>query len=926
MKSIKLCLFLLALHVTVAGAESVRNNSGSRSSFDRAKRIVTKSNHSGYTVWRSDPVAVDPAKAYCGKVVLDVLERQPGAMASVRLVLLNEDKLFIKAIAESSGGHQQLYALGKSTHERRSTGTIVVEEALPKNKPLAGPAHGASFMRLEVVLLGNPAKVQIIDPEIKLAKTVKIPGIYSKKHPYPDRDKTLEAMKKLPGSSAKLERRNGRLVVLVDGKETLFKSYKGSIDYGELHRAGINLIQSFNAGITLFWDKMTWDMSTMTKDGNFDFSRLENELLFMYHYAPDARVLLNVNVDVGMHFFNQYPDSIFRNEAGQPGFRQFGAFAGFGGKAPNPAKHRHYAVSYASEDYQNYVCNGLVKLAEFLKNSPAGKIVVGIGFNGGHDDQFLQWEYSPMRGQGDYSPAAIKAYRKYLKEKYKTDAALRKAWNDPAVTLDKAPLFSEKEWKKRKFYSAAVNGVDRKIADGRDFMTDSIAAMNRRFALALKQNIGKDVIVGTYYSSPLWGQAGRSSLHQLSQDHAIDAVFQVSGYSYMRKLGGIGASANFAIAAAHSAGLIYLQEMDHRTPRSQLTAGWSKDSLGFPENVQEFKDQILRDAGATIANGGDGFYYFDMFDSWFNDPEILKVIQITSNATDFAVKHRSQVPQTQIAVFLDEKERLLNLNTSAGPNIAAAARISGITPDIYLLDDLTRPLPEYKLWIMPDPLCLTAEQLAAFKQKAFKKGNVIIITGRAGALQAKRPGSSAETLKKLGITVKDRLNSVSDFMEFSGGTQDAILKGCTGRAGMLGPYYTPNGGINNGILHFSTVLDDPSFVPLAVWHASKTPAMGIKRTAKGTILYAAHPAGLTPQLLNNAAKEAGIVPHSEAGNAVVVGNGVISVHRLAQEVVLNFAEEMKFFDPETKKLIGEGKTFPVTCPVKGSRLINYCRK
>ena len=27
MKSIKLCLFLLALHVTVAGAESVRNNS-----------------------------------------------------------------------------------------------------------------------------------------------------------------------------------------------------------------------------------------------------------------------------------------------------------------------------------------------------------------------------------------------------------------------------------------------------------------------------------------------------------------------------------------------------------------------------------------------------------------------------------------------------------------------------------------------------------------------------------------------------------------------------------------------------------------------------------------------------------------------------------------------------------------------------------
>ena len=31
----------------------------------------------------------------------------------------------------------------------------------------------------------------------------------------------------------------------------------------------------------------------------------------------------------------------------------------------------------------------------------------------------------------------------------------------------------------------------------------------------------------------------------------------------------------------------------------------------------------------------------------------------------------------------------------------------------------------------------------------------------------------------------------------------------------------------------------------------------------------------------------------------------------------------KNFDPETGKMIGEGKTLPVPCRLKGSRLINY---
>ncbi len=892
--------------VELSGTVADRN--GSTSTVSENGRVIDRTNHLGFTVWTSQNIPVKAGVAYCGRMKLDVLSRSIGALGSVRLVLLDANMRPVKYLREAGGPHQHFFSAGPIQVEYRTAA-----------------AHGAGFMRFEVLLAGNPSKVRIENPVIEEAKPVEVfHGKYTPKRPYPDREKTLAAMRKTTPATVDVVWRDGRPVIIMDGKEVLFKSYKGSRDYGEMNENGINVIQSFTAGITLFWDKVPWDPMTMTREGGFDFSRLEKELLFIFHHAPTARVLLNVNVDPGQHFFDLYPDSIFRNEAGQLGFRQFNSFAGFGGNPPNPRKHRHYAVSYASEDYQNYVCKGLKALAEFLKSSPAGNIVVGFGFNGGHDDQFLQWEWNAARGQADYSPAALKAYRKWLKEKYRTDKALRKAWGEPAVTFETAKIFSEKEWKSRPYWSSAKNGLDRKVSDGREFITWSIAEMNKRFARALKENMGRRVLVGTYYSSPIWGQTGRSSLHQLADNgKGIDIVFNVSGYSYLRQLGGVGGSGNFAIAAAHSAGLLYMQEMDHRTYRSRLTAGWTKGTVAYPDTIGEFQDQIFRDVGATVASGADGYYHFDMFESWYNDPDILKVLNTAAKAADFSVKNRAGLPRSEVAIFLDEKERLQNLFTTSAFQYGIIARMSGVTPDIYLLDDLTRPLPDYKLWIIPDPLTITDAQLKALKEKAFKKGNVIMISGNAGALSSVTPGRSAPTLAKLGIKVRDVMRPTADFVEFSKNLKEPEFAACSGRVGLLDIHLHNAPHTFRTRFNYFTVLDDPSFKTVGVWHSGKAPAIGIKHTPNGTIIYSAYPSGITSQMIYNAAKAAGVLPHSEPGNTVIVGNGVISVHRMAQEVVLYFDREMEFFDPETGKMIGEGKTLPVPCRLKGSRLINY---
>ena len=734
------------------------------------------------TIWRSALIPVVPNQGYAGKLSVNVLEREPGAMMSVRLVLLDKEKRPFDAVSESSAGDQALFSCGETDYHRYSAS-----------------GHRAAFMRMEVILSGNPARVEICRATIcRESPPPPAKGIYTQKEKLADRKKILEELKKLPVVTVEVLRVPGkRPVLLIDGKETILKSYKGSVDYRALSEAGSNFILTLSAGVNLFWDKYTWDMSPRRPDGTFDFTRLENELLLIHQTAPQARVLLNIDLDPGPDFFASHPNSIMRNEAGQLAVRRYYSFAGFGVPGPDVKKHRHYIVSYGSRDYRDYAVDALRQLGRFLRQSPAGKIVAGFGIHGGHDGQMLQWEYSALRGQADYSPDSLKAFRRFLAERYRNTEELRRAWNDPDVTLDNAQIFSEKEWKSAPVWNAARNGLDRKIIDGRVFMSETIAALNRDFALALKQSIGRPVIVGTYYSSPIWGQAGRSHMKELRRDNAIDLVFQVSAYSFLRKIGGCGASANFTIEAAHRYGLLYLQEMDHRTHRSQMTAPdfYSRTALCYPYDSEEFRKQILRDAGSVLAFGGDGYYFFDMFNSWFNDPDVLRSVRTVNRCADWFLRYRDSVPKNRAAVFLDEKSRLLASNpVGEGFVLSMLCRLSGITADFLLLDNLTdQVLADYRLVIAGNPQTLDSRQLKALEHFAAQPGRVLILTGIPGALNGSHSGSAIPVMAKLGMTVRDIPVPRAELPEFLPNADDPLLSGCAHYASLM-PFFCNKAG------------------------------------------------------------------------------------------------------------------------------------
>ena len=486
-------------------------------------------------------------------------------------------------------------------------------------------------------------------------------GIYDKEDPPPaDRAKALAEMAAIRPPDVAIERRVGRNVLLLDGRTTPLNQYKGFTDYRLMGECGGNMVITFNRGTRLFLDA-TFDKADLDpKTGAFDFSRIEETLLRIHAANPKARVLLNLDLDPDKRFLELHPEAIFVNEKGERGRSRFGAFAGFDSTPLDPKNKRvNWAYSYTSTAWRRYVESALVKLCAYLKTTPAANIVVGFHLAGGMDGQFVQWQYGPENGHFDYSEANRRALCGYLEELYGTDAALQKAWGDPAVTLATARNPTMAEFRSRPVFDDRP-GFGRRLADCRRFVAVGPARALNGFARTLRRGFGRPCLVETWYTSTIWSQPGRLAIDELVKGDGVNVVCTVSGYSNLRALDGPGGAADNSIAGLNLRGVLYVQEMDHRTWRAQHTG--SRDcvvSAAIPADENAFASQVRRDAGSVIAAGGAGFHLFDMFGSWYHGSRVKPAIREIYALNTFATAHAGEYPLPRAAIFTDEKARLL---------------------------------------------------------------------------------------------------------------------------------------------------------------------------------------------------------------------------------------------------------------------------
>ena len=592
-------------------------------------------------------------------------------------------------------------------------------------------------------------------------KTPVFKGVYDPHDPMPsDRNVALDEMAKLKPSVAEVRKENGVPALFVDGRKMPLNAYKGAADYRLMGKAGSDMVLSFNCGSRLYasvrWDKALWDPKTK----KFDFTPIEDNLLRIHAANPKARVILAIEVSPDRDFIDSHPDEIFVNDKGERGRVHLHGFKGFGNQPFGPDPIDYFAYSYTGDAYRAYVEKGLVELAGWLKNSPAGNIVVGFSFCGGMDGQFVQWEYKPVHGHFDYSEGNRKALCRYLKEIYGTDAALQKAWGDPYVTIDTARNPTPAEFHSAESFDDKP-GFGRRLADCRRFISVGTSQTINRFAKTVKKAWGRPAVVELWWTTAIWAQTSRLALDELVKDDAVNILATVSYYGGNRAVGGLGASANNTIAAINDRGLVYIQELDHRTRRTQIVSPAQKKLHAIPSTAEEYDTQIMRDISSVIAAGGQGFYFFDMYGSWFHEPEAMATIGKAFAMNTHATKYAGQYEKPDTAIILDEKTRLLAERTAyATPN--AIWRTSGVVPAMHLLSDVDDGFPAYKLCILWNPVTMTKAEAEKLR-KMSAAGTKLVVAGKIG-ICSRDFRSQEEALAALGknVTVIADVETLND--------------------------------------------------------------------------------------------------------------------------------------------------------------------
>ena len=159
-------------------------------------------------------------------------------------------------------------------------------------------------------------------------------------------------------------------------------------------------------------------------DGTYDWSILDRKAKATLAILPDAQLMVNIRF-VYERWAKAHPEEAIVY-GGEPMARPGDEYSG----AP-------VRPSAASEKFRAAVCEAIGSMAEHVKNAPWGEHVVGTRLCYG---TMTEWfSYGPAACP-DMSEPMNRAFRRYLRGKYRTDAALQKAWRDPAVTLGTATV------------------------------------------------------------------------------------------------------------------------------------------------------------------------------------------------------------------------------------------------------------------------------------------------------------------------------------------------------------------------------------------------------------------------------------------------------------------------------------------------------
>lgn len=695
-----------------------------------------------------------------------------------------------------------------------------------------------------------------------------------------------------PDHTAKVVRRDGYSRLLLDGKQVVpifFKSSNGTAVKGfyggaKMSDVGMDLQSTgVRLGVTKKQEPGFW-----SKDG-FDVKGAVASIRKSMMRAPKAKYLLGINLSAYPEFAEEHPDEVWVNDKGQKVFGHNCHSQFWLPKKMDPRRH-WYWISNHSLVWRDAVNEQLTRLIDELKRTGLSRLIVGVHLSGYHDGQF-------STVHPDYSKPAIEGFRRWLKTKYPTVAALRKAWGDQSVTYATAtPPKMAARFGTRNYLKPVV---DQPIIDYSAYLQKGPFFIQEDFARHVKKCFGKDIFVVRYCMSAYGGSwNGAYDITPFVKSDAIDIL--CAQPSYGRRVPGLPFSVRLPVSSFHRNGKIFFNEFDLRT-YGALTA-WESElaTMSFSRALDDpMWCSINRKLAGQMYALRMGWWYLDMAGGWFEPDGIAADIGDTVSVCRRLDASRPTRWSPDVALVVDEDGAMLRniithyYNSDEGALLGEQMQslaAGGVPSDRWLMQD----------WLEDPSLALRYRTIvffgmydiddrrAALLDRLRSKGRTLVFMAGTGA---------ARGVERIGFSLGEKTFPAQHETIAEpdvGCNMNSLLHACKitellgVRKGWPWQYKSPTR---------LYIKPSPDLRSMARFTEDGTIAVAERSDASAKLVYVASYGGLTPEYYHRLAIESGAyVPADGYGLEIDMNGDFMSLHCLRSgryDIRLPFAADVQ---------------------------------
>ena len=620
-----------------------------------------------------------------------------------------------------------------------------------------------------------------------------------------------------------------------------------------LNRRKIILTDFAAAGVdwTSFDIRQFWE-----GENKYNWEKLDELLKLYVETAPSVKITVVLGLTPEPWFWQKYPEEMERHIRDP---RNLSKTDGYNAKAGVLGSDKFKSLS---EDL-------LTAVVRHCESGPYANHICGYQLFGGAAGEWYWPGLFAHGGNTGYSEPTRQGLIRYLRKKYKNDVgALRKAWRNDLLTFETVKM--PDPIRKR----GAENGIFRDrdaaqdVIDSREYLIDRTRECFLAAVGIVRKNAPGKIVgiyngyVVLYAHMSVLPFTGLQTLSDAFYSPDIDIIATPVDYG-MRRHRQPGVNINGFNGTAALYGKSVWREEDSATHLSQTSNNSRAGSL------RETLEVKRRAFGYTLA-GNYGFWYcWQMPLHGFHQDEIMEDTAKMKKIADASVNH-SRKSVAEVAVIFDEKDSLLY---STPTRYSAFIRSSlwdvyrelhntGIPFDMFFTSDLNHPkMRDYKMYIFLNQWAVDRNTIGQIKAKLARNGALAVWQYAPGYLENGRVSLSAMTALT-GLRFAEKRSAVKFIPEKIAYRKSPLTDGIE----------------REDPLVFSPVFDVQPEAGVEI--LSTCAGMNIM-AKKGRNFWTLLP--LTPRLIRNLCREAGVHVYSEDGNTFIVNESYLMIHTLSDK-------------------------------------------